>query len=249
MMDNCLASNSETGGVGCDNMTMIVIAFLRGRTKEEWYEEVARRVANGDGPCAPPEYGMCPRLGRLRTYRKLTTPAAEFRGPGVHHSFDDSDSGYDVDTDSRSRPFGNNNGSGPGGYRGRIIFLGDGSEVLTDSDDTEMLDNSEEDKDLASQVSKSSTDDVTATDDGKVELGKPPKDQTISPETTTASSQPQGGESASTTASGKEDERPSEPSADQSAAKPSATLENKAEPAVEPTKTGASDTPSDASDK
>jgi protein phosphatase 2C family protein 2/3 len=57
MMDNCLASNSETGGVGCDNMTMIIVGFLRGRTKEEWYEEIARRVANGDGPCAPPEYG------------------------------------------------------------------------------------------------------------------------------------------------------------------------------------------------
>ena len=57
MMDNCLASNSDTGGVGCDNMTMTIIGFLRGRTKEEWYEEIARRVANGDGPCAPPEYG------------------------------------------------------------------------------------------------------------------------------------------------------------------------------------------------
>lgn len=57
MMDNCLASNSETGGVGCDNMTMIVIGFLRGKTKEQWYEEVASRVAKGDGPCAPPEYG------------------------------------------------------------------------------------------------------------------------------------------------------------------------------------------------
>jgi protein phosphatase 2C family protein 2/3 len=57
MMDNCLASNSETGGVGCDNMTMIIIGFLRGRTKEQWYEEIAKRVANGDGPCAPPEYG------------------------------------------------------------------------------------------------------------------------------------------------------------------------------------------------
>lgn len=56
-MDNCLASNSETGGVGCDNMTMIIVGLLRGRTKEEWYKEVARRVANGDGPCAPPEYG------------------------------------------------------------------------------------------------------------------------------------------------------------------------------------------------
>lgn len=57
MMDNCLASNSDTGGVGCDNMTMIVIGLLQGRTKEEWYKEVAARVANGDGPCAPPEYG------------------------------------------------------------------------------------------------------------------------------------------------------------------------------------------------
>lgn len=58
MMDNCLASNSETGGVGCDNMTMTIVGFLRGRTKDEWYEEIAKRVANGDGPCAPPEYGM-----------------------------------------------------------------------------------------------------------------------------------------------------------------------------------------------
>lgn len=57
MMDNCLASNSETGGVGCDNMTMVIIGFLNGKSKDEWYEEIARRVANGDGPCAPPEYG------------------------------------------------------------------------------------------------------------------------------------------------------------------------------------------------
>lgn len=57
MMDNCLASNSETGGVGCDNMTMIVIALLKGKSLDEWYKEVADRVANGDGPCAAPEYG------------------------------------------------------------------------------------------------------------------------------------------------------------------------------------------------
>jgi protein phosphatase 2C family protein 2/3 len=60
MMDNCLASNSETGGVGCDNMTMQVIGILNGKTKEEWYEEIAKRVAAGDGPCAPPEYGESP---------------------------------------------------------------------------------------------------------------------------------------------------------------------------------------------
>ncbi|KAL6363303.1 hypothetical protein LRP88_02715 [Fusarium phalaenopsidis] len=136
MMDNCLASNSETGGVGCDNMTMCIVGFLNGKTKEEWYEEIARRVANGDGPCAPPEYGT----------------NAEFRGPGVHHNFEDSDSGYELDPENKGgRSFG------VGGYRGRIIFLGDGTEVLTDSDDTEMFDNADEDKDLESQVAKNTT--------------------------------------------------------------------------------------------
>src|ERR1700759_2977271 len=43
MMDNCLASNSETGGVGCDNMTMVVIGLLNGKSKEEWYELVGKR--------------------------------------------------------------------------------------------------------------------------------------------------------------------------------------------------------------
>ena len=59
MMDNCLASSSDTGGVGCDNMTMVVIALLKGQSKEEWYQGIADRVSKGDGPCAPPEYGTC----------------------------------------------------------------------------------------------------------------------------------------------------------------------------------------------
>ena len=46
MMDNCLASNSETGGVGCDNMTMTIIGLLNGKTKEEWYKLITERVAN-----------------------------------------------------------------------------------------------------------------------------------------------------------------------------------------------------------
>ncbi|EGS18492.1 uncharacterized protein CTHT_0050940 [Thermochaetoides thermophila DSM 1495] len=145
LMDNCLASNSETGGVGCDNMTMIIVGFLRGRTKEEWYDEIARRVANGDGPCAPPEY-------------------AEFRGPGVHHNFDDSDNDYNDNKQSKA--------FGLAGYRGRIIFLGDGTEVLTDSDDTEMFDNAEEDKDLASQVSRSSSTTTIAATSSTTEEDK-----------------------------------------------------------------------------
>ncbi|KAH9881454.1 Protein phosphatase 2C 2 [Plenodomus lingam] len=121
MMDNCLASNSDTGGVGCDNMTMIVVGLLQGRTKEQWYEDIAKRVANGEGP-------------------------SEFRGPGVQHRIDDSNDDIDMELDSRFRP---NSGSG-----GRIILLGDGTEISTDGHDGEMFSNEDEEKDLDSQVNK-----------------------------------------------------------------------------------------------
>jgi len=86
--------------------------------------------------------------------------SAEFRGPGVHHNFDDSDSGYDPEDSSGGRF----KGFSSGGNRGRIIFLGDGSEVLTNSEDTEMFDS--EDKDLDSQVSKTADDENEKTDSG-----------------------------------------------------------------------------------
>nr|XP_023907969.1 protein phosphatase 2C homolog 2-like [Quercus suber] len=147
MMDNCLASNSETGGVGCDNMTMVVIGLLNGKTKEEWYKMIGDRVANGDGPCAPPEY-------------------AEFRGPGVHNHFsaDDSPDDYDMDMDQRTRTLG-------GGRGGRIILLGDGTELgiseHDDDGDIDMEDRGEaeelEDKDLAEQVKKGQSQSASTT--------------------------------------------------------------------------------------
>lgn len=91
----------------------------------------------------------------------------------MHHNFDDSDSGYDVDMENKTKAFG------LGGYKGRIIFLGDGTEVLTDSDDTEMFDNSEEDKDLASQVSKSSSGE----DDAGLSRQLPPRAPSPPPRT------------------------------------------------------------------
>ena len=81
------------------------------------------------------------------TKYSLTRLAAEFRGPGVRHQFDhDSPDEYELDLDNKSRGFG--------GKNGRIILLGDGTEVLTDSDDTEMFDHHEEDNDTENQESK-----------------------------------------------------------------------------------------------
>ena len=48
-LDKCLAPDSDWGGVGCDNMTFMVIAILGDRTMEEWYQWVKSRVNSGQG--------------------------------------------------------------------------------------------------------------------------------------------------------------------------------------------------------
>lgn len=55
IMEHCLAPTSDMSGIGCDNMTMMIVGILNGKTKEEWYDMIATRVANGEGPVAPPE--------------------------------------------------------------------------------------------------------------------------------------------------------------------------------------------------
>ena len=44
MMVKCLAKDSETGGIGCDNMTVVIVAFLNGRSIDEWRDWVKDRV-------------------------------------------------------------------------------------------------------------------------------------------------------------------------------------------------------------
>ena len=60
----------------------------------------------------------------------------------MHHSFNESADEYDADLDHR---FSHHSS-------GRIILLGDGTEVLTDSTDAETFDHDAEDRDLESQV-------------------------------------------------------------------------------------------------
>lgn len=75
---------------------------------------------------------------------RLISQAAEFRNPGEHHTYDDDDDNYDLDERTRDM----------GGRPGRIILLGDGTEVLTDSADTDLFNSEDEDKDLEAQVPK-----------------------------------------------------------------------------------------------
>lgn len=78
--------------------------------------------------------------------RALLNHVAEFRGPGNRRRPDEIDNDYEMDLDQRTQ--------GMGGRSGRIILLGDGTEVLTESDDMDMFDHDEEDKDLDAQVTK-----------------------------------------------------------------------------------------------
>lgn len=76
--------------------------------------------------------------------------AAESRAPGqrARHLPEDSSDDYDVDLDKQ--------GSGFGGRSGRIILLGNGTEVVTDSEEQEVFDHEDDDRDLENQISKHS---------------------------------------------------------------------------------------------
>ncbi|KAG0182365.1 Protein phosphatase 2C 2 [Apophysomyces sp. BC1034] len=43
IMDHCLATDSDMTGVGCDNMSIMIIGILHGKTEDEWYDWVASR--------------------------------------------------------------------------------------------------------------------------------------------------------------------------------------------------------------
>jgi protein phosphatase 2C family protein 2/3 len=73
---------------------------------------------------------------------------AQFRGPRIHNQFDDSPDEFDPALDVQPpRPT----------RAGRIILLGDGTEVLTDIKDDDMFEDVDEDRDLENQVQKASS--------------------------------------------------------------------------------------------
>lgn len=80
----------------------------------------------------------------------LTFSEAEFRGPGAHNRFDASDEDEYMDMDQRTRLLG--------GRGGRVILLGDGTEIITGSGDDDDVDMGEaeevDDSDLEEQIKK-----------------------------------------------------------------------------------------------
>ncbi|KAJ3188537.1 Protein phosphatase 2C 2 [Irineochytrium annulatum] len=49
VLDRCLADRPVLGGKGCDNMTIVIVALLGGKTFEEWREMIRERVEKEGG--------------------------------------------------------------------------------------------------------------------------------------------------------------------------------------------------------
>jgi hypothetical protein len=54
--DHCLSPVADEYQNGCDNMTILIVAVLHGRTKGEWYAWVSDRVKNGYGYETPSDF-------------------------------------------------------------------------------------------------------------------------------------------------------------------------------------------------
>ena len=44
MMEACLATSTDQLSLGCDNMTVIIVALLKGHPKEEWAQQIKTRI-------------------------------------------------------------------------------------------------------------------------------------------------------------------------------------------------------------
>lgn len=77
MMDNCLADDQTSSGLGYDNMSVMIIAILNGKTEKEWYQWIKEK-GNGSGKGS----GSSSKTATVSTSNipdftpsKLTTPA------------------------------------------------------------------------------------------------------------------------------------------------------------------------------
>jgi len=96
MCDHCLAPDTSSGaGIGCDNMTVLIVAILHGRTKEEWYAWITDRVKNEYGyktPSALPQLYAQSRLLSFKARREAQEARDKARQD--HKSDDSSGSGF-----------------------------------------------------------------------------------------------------------------------------------------------------------
>jgi protein phosphatase PTC2/3 len=128
IFDHCLSPDTSNGaGIGCDNMTILIVAILNGRTKEEWYAWITDRVKKSygyDTPSTPPQLYSEYRINAYRA-RKAAMDARERERAARQETKDDNTEGLLA-------------GSGLSGFTkvlsttGGISFTPDAAAIMSD---------------------------------------------------------------------------------------------------------------------
>jgi len=157
IMEHCLAPDTHGAqGIGCDNMTILIVAILNGKTEEEWYAMIRDRVTNKfgyDTPDAPPQIYSAARLMSWRT-RRANVEALEreeevhltrerhfpFRGP------------HPASLDQLTKVINETLGGG--------ISFHPGSAIMSDSGTIMFGDDSESDEDRADEPTGSDPNSI-----------------------------------------------------------------------------------------
>ncbi|KAF5369449.1 hypothetical protein D9758_002670 [Tetrapyrgos nigripes] len=141
MCEHCLAPDTSSGaGIGCDNMTVLVVAILHGRTKEEWYAWITDRVKNQYGYPTPPTVPQLYAQSRLMSF-KARREATEARDK-LRQEMDESPSYFSsTGLGNFARVLGSTGGisfhpgSGILSDSGSLMFAGDDSDEDEESGD------------------------------------------------------------------------------------------------------------------
>ena len=67
--DHCLAPDTCGSRIGSDNMTVLIVAILGGRTKEEWYGQITDRVKQNYGYKTPTTVPQVYEQSRLNAFK------------------------------------------------------------------------------------------------------------------------------------------------------------------------------------
>ncbi|TFY60500.1 hypothetical protein EVJ58_g5120 [Rhodofomes roseus] len=154
----CLAPDTNSGaGIGCDNMTILIVAILHGRTIEEWYKWVTERTQQKYGHPTPDELPQIYSPTRLASF-KARREAWEARR--AQRDAQNASANSSPDRDQHFSSEGTDeNLSGPGMFGGFARVLGStggisfhpssgitmGAPLMFDNDDDDDNDSDEAD--------------------------------------------------------------------------------------------------------
>ncbi|KAH9942872.1 PP2C-domain-containing protein [Amylocystis lapponica] len=136
----CLAPDTNSGaGIGCDNMTVLVVALLHGRTVDQWYDWVTDRVKNKYGYDTPdkiPELYFMSYKARKEAFEARARARESQRTPGNSNGNSVSSGGFG----GFARVLGSNGGISFGPGSGILS----GGSLMFDNDDSDDDDSGDE---------------------------------------------------------------------------------------------------------